>query len=174
MAEQLLNDLDVHVGCNERRRRAMAQRVQARARRARHVAAIRANERSALRGSMGVPTWVGNTRSSWSSQGTQTGAASRSAACCVLCWRSASMTGAGSATNRRDRSVFGSSNLSARSTRPSVHLTRTWPAARSTSRQCRASASPLRRPDPSNNTISGNSGSPTAASSSRLTSPAVR
>jgi hypothetical protein len=47
---------------------------------------------------------------------THAGAASRSAASAALCRRSSSTTGEWSGTSCRDRSVFGSSNGSARST----------------------------------------------------------
>jgi hypothetical protein len=69
--------------------------------------AMPTNALSAFLGSVGVPICVGNTKSGWSSQGCQTGAASRSAACVTLWWRSISATGEGSGVCREDFSVFG-------------------------------------------------------------------
>jgi putative DNA primase/helicase len=81
------------------------------------------NALSAFLGSVGVPMCVGNTRSSWPSRGVQASAASRSANC-VARWRfSVSATGWGSGTNRRERSVLGSSKINCRSTRESVAAT---------------------------------------------------
>ena len=68
---------------------------------------IRAKALSAFLGSMGVPMWVVNTKSSCSGQGAHTAAASRSAASVDRCRVSVSTTGEGKETNRRDRSVFG-------------------------------------------------------------------
>jgi hypothetical protein len=58
--------------------------------------------------------------------------------------------------------------------RDSVHRTRPCPAARSTSLQCNAKASPRRRPVPSMSTMRGSNRSPCAACSSRPTSSTVR
>jgi hypothetical protein len=80
----------------------------------------------------------------------------------------------GSGTNRLERSVFGSSNTRSWPTRDSVHLTRTCPAARSTSDQCSANASPRRKPVPSMSTMRGSRRSPLAASRRRPTSYALR
>ena len=51
-----------------------------------------------------------NTKSSWPGHGTHATAASRPAASDALCRRRISTTGEGSDTNRRECSVFGSSN----------------------------------------------------------------
>lgn len=108
------------------------------------------------------PNVCGKTRSSWPSHGVQASAASRSAACAAR-WRfNVSATGEGIGTNLRERSVFGSSNTNALSTRESVHLTRTCPPAESTSLQCNANASPRRRPVPSMRIMRGSSRSPLA------------
>jgi integrase len=64
----------------------------------------------------------------------------------LRCVRKVSTAGTGSGTVRRDFSVFGSPSSSPADVRDSVHRTRSTAASRSTSRQCRASASPRRRP----------------------------
>lgn len=101
------------------------------------------NVRLMLRGSIGVPLRVVNTRSEFVHRSP---APSRSAACCARCRRSARTHGWGSATMRVESSVLVSSCRSLPATRRSCIAIVMVPFTRSTSSQRSPSASPRRMP----------------------------